>query len=111
MGRGTLARGRLNLSLTDGLHAAKIRTAASKSTSPRGPARGHFLVLAPLLGVEILVDMGGGPDLFGIPRAMMERERQQRRSRQRGHDMQRRDRPGIIAAAHPARRRPPARAG
>src|ERR1051325_8766203 len=85
-----------NLSLTERLQCRQNRDSGLEIELPRRPARGDFRVLAPLLGVEILIDVGGGPDLFGISRAMMERERQKRRTRQRGHDMQRRDRPGIM---------------
>src|SRR5579859_5971400 len=85
----------VNLSLTGALQRLQNRHRSLEIELPHRAARGHFLVLTPLLGVEILVHVGGRPDFSGIARALMQREREQRRPRQRRHHMQRRHRPGI----------------
>ena len=47
--------------------------------------------------------MSRGPDLVGIQHPMQQRQRQQRRTGQSRHHMQRRDRPGV-GRKHPTRR-------
>ena len=60
----------------------------------RGPQRGGFRVLAPLLDVPVLVDEGGAPGCIDRHLALHQRQREQRRAAQGRRHMQRRQRQG-----------------
>ncbi|BAB47940.1 mll0337 [Mesorhizobium japonicum MAFF 303099] len=52
-----------------------------------GASRDRFGVLPPMFDLPILVDMAGGPGSLGVELAEIDRQRQQRRTGQRGHEV------------------------
>ena len=54
----------------------------------RWPAGDRLGIVAPMLGLQVLVDMRGVPGGLGVELAEIDGERQQRRARQRRHHVQ-----------------------